>query len=241
MMRKFFILILFIPLLGMQSIYVHTHSTNFFRIRYEKSVSSKDAQAAGRTLESAYENIRKKLNIGLSRRVDVDVYSTVERLFADTHTKLFNDGMFRNGKIYLRVKRGAASEMQDVAARVVSRAILDENKACPPWLAEAYSLYAGNNLKTFGQPSRSNLATFSDLAEDFSRTEQAQEQKEVYAELASTMTFLIDRYGEAKINGLFVRFQTGAPLEEIFETAFGEKIDVIQKAWADELTPKLKK
>ncbi|TLY32524.1 MAG: hypothetical protein E6K56_03090 [Ignavibacteria bacterium] len=59
--------------------------------------------------------------------------------------------------------------------------------------------------------------------------------REMNAKLAATARFLIDRYGEKKLEYLYSQFKRGVPLEDAFEATFGEKMSVIEKAWAASL------
>ena len=121
-------------------------------------------------------------------------------------------------------------------ARVVSRALLDEVNACPQWLAEAYGMYVGNDLSRFGKPFDLNVSHFPDLSEAYSRTEQLDDLKEVYAKLASTINFLVTRYGASKVDEIFVKFKSAPSLETVFETSFGEKITDIEREWRKALS-----
>jgi hypothetical protein len=223
---------LLFPMLGMQSAYYQTHTTSFFKIKYERKISAKEAAKIGTMLENSYGKMRKKLNLTLNNRVDVFLYTASDRLQTESKSRLFDDAVYKNGKAYI-VAPGRTDEeiVKRAVTRVVCRSILNEVKACPQWLAEAYSIYAGGDVLRFGQPSRLNVVRFADLAEDYSRAEGEAEVKEMYAKLGSTISFLVHRYGEAKVESLFLQFNSGKLSDEIFEITFGEKIGVIEKAW----------
>ena len=72
------------------------------------------------------------------------------------------------------------------------------------------------------------------------REQRKREQQEIYAKLAATMSFLVNRYGEHKVESLFVQFQDGASLEQVFESTFGEKISVIEQEWVKAISPQSK-
>jgi len=79
------------------------------------------------------------------------------------------------------------------------------------------------------------------MSEDYARLEQRpDDQKELYARLAATMSFLINRYGESKVESMFFQFYGGKSLDEVFEFIFGEKILDIEREWVKALTSQAK-
>lgn len=224
--------------IGMQLVYFQTQKTSYFRIKYEKTVSSRDASKVGTLLEGSYAKYKKIFDISLSGRVDVTVYSSVERMKRDSKVPLFDDGVFRNGKMFMlspsMIHRPA--QLDNLIARMTSRAVLFELKACPHWLAECYSVYCGGNLPRYGAPSRLNVVSFADLAEDYSRAERPSDFRDAYAKLAITASFLVDRYGLEKFESVFEQLKKGVAVEVAFEAIFGEKIGVIEKAWVKALS-----
>ena len=228
---------LLIGLLGMQSSFYKTYTTSFFRIKYEKTVSSKSVTRLGTLLEADYAKYKKKFSTTVSGRIDVTLYGSAERMRSDANIAFYNDGFYLNGKIY--AVEGAIpsdeSKSSGVVARVAARCALNEIKGCPYWLAECYSVYAGEELAKYGRPSRPSMSSFADLAEDFSGAERTDEYKEVYAKLAATASFFITRYGETKFEGVFSQLKLGKSMEESFEASFGEKFGTIEKAWSKSL------
>lgn len=231
-------------LLGMflsttQSVFAQTNSAESFRIKYEKKVSSREVKKMSVLLDSTASALSQRLNVPLRRKFDVQLYATPDRLKKEFRSSLFDDGVYKNNKIYLVTVKGLADESkaQDAVSRVAARAVLSQLQFCPVWLIEAYSFYAGNAVARFNRPSRSNILTFHDLSEDFARAERMADQKEIYAKLAATISFLVDRYGEKKVESLFAQFNDGAGVEEVFESTFGEKITVIEQEWVKAVTP----
>lgn len=220
-----------------QSGIFQTHLTEHFAIRYEKNTRSDIIAALAATLEKSYTTHRKKLGISFERKIPVHVFNTLGRFKTESRTKVFTDGAYRDGKIFihnpLQLQRDGF--LPDVAARTVARALIEEIRFCPAWLAEAYGLYAGNAMTQFGQPARFNLASFEDLAEDFNRSERDKDLRELYAKLAATIHFLVTRYSERKIERIFIEFKGGVMLKEVFERAFNEELPAIERAWLDAL------
>lgn len=170
-MKQLLLAVCAIAFMGMQSAYLQTHTTSFFRIKYEKSVSSQSATKLGSMLESAHAKFKKKFNVTLTGRADVMLYNSADRMKKEAKMSLFDDGVYGSGKIYM-VALSNPSEEQKISgmvSRVAARCVLNEIKGCPYWLAECYSVYAGEELMRFGSPSRPNMLSFADLAEDFSR------------------------------------------------------------------------
>ena len=237
MLTRLVILVLSVILLGMQTDIYQTYSTAYFRIKYVKSISTNDVVKIGEMLEARYAEYKKKLHTTLNHKVNVYVLNSVSRFRTESRSKVFGDGAFRDGKIYLLSPAliGKDIPLEPIISRVVSRAILDEIKLCPPWLSECYSLYAGEDLARYGQPARIKISSFGDLSEEFSTAQRTKDINEVYAKLAVTADFFISRYGEKKFEGLFNEFNFNPSVEEVFEAYFGEKISTIEKAWVQAL------
>ena len=235
-------LIIALSLTGLQPMYFQTHTTSYFRIKYEKPVSSRDAAKIGSLLESSYAKYKKIFDLSLTGRVDVTMYSSVQRMKRESKVPLFDDGVFRNGKITMAASVFSMDEdrMRDFSARIASAVVLYELKTCPHWLAECYSVYSGGDLDRYGRPSRLNMVSFTDLAEDMSHVETLAEYGEAYAKLAVTASFLMNRYGISKFESVFTKFKKRATVEEAFESVFGEKVEVIEKAWVKALASPVK-
>ncbi len=237
MVRRCVQLVVVLLFTGMQSMYFQTHTTSYFRIKYEKPIPTRDASKIGSMLESSYAKYKKIFDVSLSGRVDVTIYNSAQRMARESKVPLFDDGVFRNGKIFMAAPAMMADEekMRSLIARITSGVVLYDLKSCPHWLAECYSVYCGGDLSRFGMPNRLNVVSFADLAEDVSHAESLAEFREMYAKLAVTASFLVNRYGITKFESVFARFKKGASGEEAFESAFGEKIGVIEKAWVKAL------
>lgn len=214
-------------------------TSEWFRIKYEKKISTRDAKAAAALLDTTASALSARLHVALRRKFDVQIYSSSDRLKREFRTGFFDDGFYRGGKIYLVNPKATNNDTSsiDAVSRVVSRSILSQVQQCPAWLAEAYSFYVGNALGRFSQPSRTNLLTFHDLSEDFARAEGALDRKEINAKLAATMSFLVDRYGESKVEKVFAEFKGDTSVEQVFESTFGEKISTIEQEWVKALAP----
>jgi hypothetical protein len=214
-----------------------SRTTDNFRIRSDKNVRPQDIRKIGRQLEYAYAICRDRLGASLQRKIDVYAFSSGDRYRAESRSKVYDDGAFRDGKIFFDADAALRCDtaQSNPFARVVAEAILDEFKSCPRWLAEVYGICAGRDLSRFGPPAQLTASTFSDLTEDYARAETPEEMTEVYAKLASTARFLIGRYGVRKIEQMYTQFRRAVTLEEAFEAAFGEKMPVIEKAWAESL------
>lgn len=215
-----------------------THTTDNYRIKYERNISLENIKLVGELLESANTEYQKRLQLSSKRRIETFVYKSVIRFRSDSKSLVFTDGIFQEGKIYLNVQDILRDEkrLQNVIGRVVVRALLAEVKNCPKWLAEAYSFYVGEELERFGQPSRLSVSSFHDLNEDYLRSERRDDIKELYAKLASTIHFLISRYGERKVDEVFKEFLKGYSYEEVFEAIFNDNLSDIEKAWLKSLS-----
>jgi hypothetical protein len=214
-----------------------TCTTATFRIRYDRTLTAAEIGKLGVLLERTYDAYRNKSGLSGHRTIDVFALSSGNRVQTESRSKAFDDAIFRDGKIYLDARAVLRSDtnVHNPAARVVSESVLDALKGCPRWLIEVYGIYAGKEIDRFGSPARLTVSTFSDLNEDYLRAETANDLKEMNAKLAATARFLVDRYGEKKFEALYSQLKRGPRLEEAFEAAFGEKMPVIEKAWAASL------
>ena len=237
MISRCVILVISFIVMSMQGSLFRVNSTTNFLIRFERSVPQEDIRKLGDKFELTYEKYQKRFGISLNRRIEVYVYNSPLRFHADSKSGLFNDGCFYKGKIYMMAPRQLQKDMkfESVLNRVVGRALLDGIKFCPAWLSECYSLYLGDNLMDFGKPAQVKVSGFEDLSEQYSTAERDKEVKEVYATMAVTGDFLVSRYGQKKMEEMLLQFAHGGTLEEIFESVFGENIDVIENEWISEL------
>ena len=237
MIFRFVILIFSSLMLSMQVSTLRTHTTVHFKIQYEKSISINDIRELGAMLEDKYSHYRNVFGLSSGNVTIVNVYNSIGRFRAESKTKIFDDGDFKSGKIYFAYPSnpGNQERLANIAARVVARSILDKISACPEWLKESFSLYAGNDLSRFGDPARFNIATFTDLGEDYNRASDPKDIKELFAKLASTVHFLVNRYGESKVELMLKNFKNGGSIEEAFELTFNEKLPEIERAWVKAL------
>ena len=208
-------------------------STNY-RLWYDKNVSAEDIKKLTKQLELAYAQYSGRLGVSFHKKVDVYGFSSPGRFRSESRSGVYDDGDIRDGKLYFNVGDVLKCDtaLRDPVSRVVSEAILGEIKWCPKWLAEVYGIYAGKDIQRFGPPAASNSSSFSDLTEDYARAENPKDLVEVRAKLAATARFFIDRYGEGKVEKMFLQFKRPLTVDEAFEAAFGEKMPVIEKAWA---------
>jgi hypothetical protein len=242
MIPRLTILVLAFIFLSMQMKVLQTHTTTNFKIRYDKNIPTKHIQEIGTSLETKYSHYRKIFNISFDNRVEVFVFNTVGRFKAESQSRIYGDGDYRSGTLYLvyPANQEGKLNLDDVISRIVVHAVLTKIPACPTWLAEAYSIYTGDNLLTFGEPARFNISSFNDLGEDYNRVVDKKDVKELYAKLAYTIHFLIHRYGDAKVLTMLRNFKNGRTVEEVFESSFNENISDIEKAWVKELRTPLK-
>lgn len=217
----------------MQTGRLTSSSTASFRLRYDRSVTAKDADITGKKLDAQYEKLKVRLHRSLGNHPDVFLFKSIGQMRKDSKTELFDDGVYKNGKMYLLTSAVMKDEKQfeRTCTRLTSRAILSSVRSCPPWLAEAMSLFFSGELRRFGSPAQLHIASFADLSEEFARSESARDQQEVYAKLSSTAAFLIHRYGEEKVLSAVSKFKPGVTVEDVFTKSFGEKMDVIEQAW----------
>lgn len=234
------VIVFALTMLAMQTRSLQNKSTDNFRIRYPKNIPARQVSKIGKLLEQAYAEYRTKLGTSFRGKPDVILVATAGQL--RQQSKIFGDAAFRDGKIYIFPSKLLVtdSSAQQSIARLVARTILNEIPLCPPWLAESYALYAGGLPLQLGKPAQLTESSFSDLHEDFARAENEQDLREIYAKLAATSRFLMDRYGEKKVEAVFAELKRGTSIEDALESSFGEKMNVIEKAWVNSLQAAVK-
>jgi hypothetical protein len=226
-----------IVMMGTQLYGLPSYATSNFKIHYEQTIPAGDIRKLGNQLEAEFDQCRRKLGITPASKFDVTVYNSGVRFRRDSKSLVFDDGCWVGGKIYLMAPKvlNRTRGVQLVVSRVVARALLGELPLCPAWLSECYSLYAGNDVTRFGKPAQVKVSGFADVGEMYATAEREKELHEVYATLAVTADFLIARYGERRVEGMFLAFRKIDTVEEAFQSAFGEKISEIEKSWIDTL------
>ncbi len=233
MFSRFMILLYSLLMLSMQMNFTRSHSTVHSKIHYENGISVKDIRELGVLLEEKYSHYKNIFGISSNTITEVSVFNSIGRFRTESQSRIFKDGDFKSGKIYIYYThdQNQKDKLSDVVSRVTARAVLEKIPACPGWLTEAYSLYAGNDLARFGEPARFNIATFTDIGEDFNRASNTKDIKELYAKLAATIHFLVNRYGVSKVELMLRNFKNGGSIEEVFEISFNEKLPEIERAW----------
>jgi hypothetical protein len=211
-----------------------TLKTEHFVIRHDKNLPVKVVKAVAAALETEFDKASTDLAITPGRKIPVILYSSAMRYQSESRSVAFNDGDAKGGTIHLSYP--ALQKDQDiwprVLARVVTKALLSEQVFCPPWLADAYALHAGDEAGRFGDPARVAIASFGDLFEEYNRAESPRDVREVYAKLGFTIEFLVERFGPEKVRTLVTSFRDGRPPEGVFSAALGEPAATTEAAWA---------
>lgn len=231
--RQAVLLILFSHAAFSQLRMLQTADSKYFEVKYEKSVTKEELRIAISGSEKIYKRFREKFGFGLSQKKYLFIFSTAGRFRYESGSKVFDDGDYRSYNLYAVIPGGREhrSRLEEIFSRIISRALLDEVPACPPWFAEAYSLYAGNDVERFGRPFHLNISAFADLGEDYSRSLDKRGLTDLYSKLGGTIEFLLAEYGERKIEAAIRQFREGNPIGETFPAAFGEPMNEIEKKW----------
>jgi hypothetical protein len=224
----------FIILAGSYQVHpIQSYASKNFFIHYEKTIPSNEMKELAGLLEDQlirYENIFGVKNHG---RIDVNVYKGKGRFRQESHSRVFDDGDCFEETIYLVYQPLSANKekMKSTLSRVVAKKVLEEIPWCPMWLSEAYTLYAGNELLRFGHPVQMTMIAFTDLNEEYSRVNELTNPKELYAKLAATIRFLLDKYGERKVETVIKKFSGRGTMEQFFESTFNDRMTDIEKEW----------
>ncbi len=228
------------PVFAVQS--MQTISTSRFHLKYENGISLQDVKKIGKMFEKSYTDEKKIFNISFSGKMDVLMYTSVNRFKSESQTRAFSDGDYTAGKFFLVIppKMKGVEGMENIVERLVVRAMLEHIPACPPWFSEAYSLYAGNAVTRFGKPARLTTSSFSDLGEDYVSAEHEKDIVELYAKLGLTIQFLVDRFGKEHVEEAINLCKTNGNIADVFQTVFNEKYSDIEKEWVTALRVQMK-
>ncbi len=205
-----------------------------FRLNYDRNVAGRDIQLVEKELQRAYDRFSERLAFAPSSKFNVYLYSSKERPRGVLLYKVLDDSYYDNGKLVILASalHGEQQTVQALIDRVVARAYLGTIVRCPAWLGEVYSFAVSYEFTKFGKPTRGHLADFSDLGEDLQQAERESDLRAVYANIATSAKFLIDQYGDAKLDEVIKSVRNGHAVDEAMESAFGAKYDTIEHAWA---------
>lgn len=238
MFIKIIILSFLLPVIAVPQLKsLQSMTSQYFRIQYEKTISNDDVREIVAIAEKTYERYRAKFGFGFYGKKNLFVLTTAARFRYESGSKVFDDGDYKNDNLYIvaRVDRDQKNLIKNILSRIISRALLDQLPTCPPWFAEAYSLFAGNDIEKFGKPVQLNISSLADLGEDYSRSYDKRGVKDLYAKLGSTIQHFVDRYGEQKVDAVVKSVRDGKILEEVLPVVFNESIGEIEKSWIRDL------
>jgi hypothetical protein len=211
-------------------------SKNFI-IKYEAGIPKTDIQLLTTDLELQYKNWNKCLKLESTKagQIEVRVYKNQNRYIKESRSFLKEEGCFVNGKVYLISpamidKQGGR---MNIISRVAALAVLSSanDNGCPVWLSEAYGIYAGGDLEKYGTPFQAHGVTFRDLQQEYSQVHKEKEMMHFYSKLSEVIKFFITKYGEQKVDGMFAFFDGIKTFEQVFEVAFSDKYENIERSW----------
>jgi hypothetical protein len=224
---------------GLQRPEFETIRSKNFIVKYERGISQNEVKLVMSDLELQCKNWSKRLGLSPSRvgGNEVHIYKNDRRYFKESHALLKEEGCFSNGTIYLTSPSSLDKKgnRMNVISRIIVLSLLSSanDNGSPAWLTEAYGIYAGGDLEKYGSFSRVPRMNFRDLQQEYSQIRKEKDMKYFYAKLSEVMKFLIGRYGQQKVDSLFLTFDGIRPFEQVFEQAFSEKYESIEKAWAN--------
>jgi hypothetical protein len=111
----------------------------------------------------------------------------------------------------------------------------------PPWLDEGLAMHAEGAQSDSDATllkdaiSAGSIATLQTLSSPFSANPQ--EAYVDYAESQSVIDFLINKYGNDKMNQLLVNVNNGYSMDDALTNVYGFNLDGLDSAWLDYMTP----
>jgi hypothetical protein len=224
---------------GFQHRDFETLKSKNFIINYEPGISQSEIKLVMGDLEIQHKIWYKRLGLVPTQAgtIEVRVYKNENRYFRESRSLLKEEGCYSNGMINLATPSllDQKGNRMNVMSRVVALSLLSaaNDNGCPAWLTEAYGIYAGGDLKKYGTPPQIRTTSFRDFQQEFFQVRKEKEMVYFYAKLSDVIKFLIDKYGEKKLDSLFLAFDGIQTFEQVFEGMFSEKCDKIEKSWRE--------
>lgn len=207
-----------------------------FLIKYERGISNSAVKSIASDLELQFKEWTKRINLALNKLpVEVRIYKTEKKYFQKSQSIMKEEGTYSNGIIFLSPlsKLDEKGMRINIVSRIVVLSILSaaNDNGCPRWLSEAYGIYAGGDLEKYGTPPMFRGTGLLDFQQEMNQAKREKDLVYVYSKLSEVMKFMLNRYSKQKVDSLFTRFDGIKSLEQVFEETFGEKYDIIEKAW----------
>jgi hypothetical protein len=208
-----------------------------FDIHYQSGVTPADARKVHEFLQSELKSMCADLGIDYKSKIEVRMYESVGKFLSETGlTRPWRAAVYRRG--VLSVQPVAALEARKLFDKSLSYelalAVLEQasQNGCPEWLIQSFAVYYSGETAGMTPPLGARLSAFSDLNQDIQEHDNPPQRDDVHFILGSTMTFLVEKYGERRAFQLFREFDGVSPADKVFKKVLGDDFATVEKAWA---------
>jgi hypothetical protein len=208
-----------------------------FEMHYQHGVSAADAKKVLDFLQAELKNITSDLGIEFKSKIEVRIYESVGKFLAETNLRRpWRTAYYRRGVLSLQPVSALETRklFEKSLSYELSLAVLEQagQNGCPEWLMQSFAVYYSGEISGMTPPLGAHLASFSDLNQDIQERPNPPQRNDVHYILGSTMTFLVEKYGEKRAFQIFREFDGVSTVDKVFKKAFNEDYATIEKAWA---------
>lgn len=216
-------------------------STVRIEVKYQRGVTTEQAQRVAEYLQAEYEYLSGKLGLDLGRRLETRVYDAPGKYIdATRQRKAWRPALHRAGVLHVQpvaeLERNGTFETGLSFELVLAIMAQPMTRGCPRWLAEAFAVYHSGIMTTLAAPVGKRLSAFGDLDQEMQEHTSPPRRDDVLYLLGQTMRFFVDRYGEERALAVFAGFDGEKGVDTVFREQLGESFADAEKAWAEEIS-----
>jgi hypothetical protein len=218
-----------------------TLSSAHFEVKYQRVIPQEDARMVMDSLQTEYRALSGDLGFEPKTKLEVRIYESVGKFLSETGLKRpWRGALYQRGILHLQPVRALVARrlFQKSISYELALAFLDETtqKGCPRWLAESFAVYYCGEMSGMTPPVGARMSAFADLNQDIQEYQNPPQRDDVHYILGSTMTFLVQKYGERKAFRVFKEFDGVSTVDKVFKKVFEEDYPTVEKAWAKYIT-----
>lgn len=187
------------------------------------------------------------LNTKITFPVKVYLYDTAEDMqpAALSTSESPEGGLVTLGEVFFSDTAVVARDVRpedvmrhELAHIVIRQAVKGPFSNLPAWLDEGTATYAQSGLLSNEKRALASAIESDDVLSLRSMSSASLSRTSVnvslfYGQSWSVVSFLIDKYGEAKFAQLFATFKEGSTVDKAFEQVYGFDLDGLENAWRE--------
>ncbi len=215
----------------------HSFRTPHFEIKHQAGISDQDARKVSDYLEKDYGYLQTITGIDLQTRPEVRIYDADQKFAKGSGERNASRGaLHKRGVLHVRpvAKLEAENRFAQVLSYELSTIVLGDaaQNGCPQWLVQSFAVYHSGVMPDLAPPAGRTVHYFSDLDQDIQEYPDPPRRQEVEYLLGTTMKFFVEEFGEEKAFRVFKKFDGVTPIEDVFNSSFGQEFSSVEKAWA---------